>query len=98
MMKYADVVREDRRLQILLVLEACPNYAAAHYLLSHALDAYAHAVSIDVLRSDLAWLGEQGLVDLSTHDDATIARLTNRGLDCAQGRIVSPGVKRPKPE
>jgi hypothetical protein len=98
MIKYADVVREDRRLQMLLVLEASANYCASHYLLSHALDAYAHAVSLDVLKGDLAWLGEQGLVELSQYDDATIARLTNRGLDVAQGRAIHPGVKRPKPE
>lgn len=98
MIKYAEVVREDRRLQILLCLEASPKYAAANYQLSEVLDAYAHAVSMDVLKGDLAWLCEQGLITLARQGEATIARLTNRGLDAAQGRIIHPGVKRPKPE
>jgi Fe2+ or Zn2+ uptake regulation protein len=97
-MKYADFVRQDRRLQILLILQAAAGYGASNYLLSHGLDAFAHQVSMDALRGDLAWLEEQGLVSLSTQDDATIARLTQRGLDCAEGRVVVPGVKRPKPE
>lgn len=97
-MRFADFVREDRRLQILMILEASAGYGASHYLLSHGLDAYAHQISMDMLRSDLAWLDEQGLVALSVTDDATIAKLTQRGADAAGGRVVVPGVKRPKPE
>jgi hypothetical protein len=97
-MKFADYVREDRRLQILILLEASADYGASHYLLSHALDAYGHSVSMDALKTDIAWLEEQGLVTCTKTDDAIVARLTQRGLDAAGGRVVVPGVKRPKPE
>ncbi len=96
--RFADYAREDRRLQIIVMLAASAGYGASQYLLSHALDKYGHRVSMDVLKSDIAWLEEQGLVETSTADDAVVAKLTQRGLDCAEGRIEVPGVKRPKPE
>lgn len=97
--RFADFVREDRRLQILIILAATHGYGASHYLLSGGLDGYAHKVSIDALKTDLAWLEEQGLITSSLADaTTTIARLTQRGLDTAEGRTIVPGVKRPKAE
>jgi Fe2+ or Zn2+ uptake regulation protein len=98
MISYPEVVREDRRLQILLILTESPKYSASHYLVQHVLDGYAHSVSSDQLKGDLAWLTEQGLIECETFQDATVVKLTNRGLDAAQGRIEHPGVKRPRPE
>jgi hypothetical protein len=97
-MKFADFVREDRRLQILIILAAAAGYGASHYLLSHALDAYAYKISMDALKTDLAWLEEQGLITSKEVDDAIVVNLTQRGLDVSGGRVVVPGVKRPKPE
>lgn len=46
------------------------------------------AVSGDLVRADLCWLQEVGLVQCQ--DDA--AQLTERGRDTAQGRASFPGV------
>ena len=96
-MKFADYVREDRRLQILICLEACPGYRASHFLLRHALDAFGHESSTDTLKGDLAWLEEQGLIATRQVEDAVVVDLRERGLDVAQARVVHPGVKRPQP-
>jgi hypothetical protein len=94
---FTKIVDEDRRLTILLLLSESPDYKANHFLLQTALDGFGHTVSVDRLKSDLAWLAEQGLV--VQHDTAgvQVPQLTDRGLDVAQGRVVVPGVKRPRP-
>lgn len=96
--KFAEHMREDRRLQILLCLVEGANYSASHYLLRHCLDGFGHESSMDTLKGDIAWLEEAGLVDTSEFEGATVVRLTQRGLDVAQNRAQHPGVKRPQPE
>jgi len=49
------------------------------------------------VRTDLAWLAEQGLLQTATTGDVTMATLLTRGVDVAAGRAVVPGVKRPLP-
>jgi len=95
---YAKLLEEDRRLSILRLLAESNDYKANEYLLQSALDGVGHAVSGDRLRADLAWLAEQGLVELGTVADVKVPKLTQRGLDVAQGRASHPGVKRPRPE
>jgi hypothetical protein len=92
------VFTEDRRLSILLVLSESPSYTANAFLVQSAVGSiYGHNVSLDVLRTDLAWLDEQGLVSVKTTGDVSVATLTHRGVDVAAGRAVQPGVKRPMP-
>lgn len=90
-------LEEDRRLTILVLLVDAAGYQANQFLLQSALDSLGHAVSMDRLRADLAWLAEQGLVTVGATAAVEIATLTARGLDVAQGRAVHPGVKRPRP-
>lgn len=96
-MSYARLVEEDRRLTILRLLADSNEYRAHEYLLQQALERFAHAVSGDRLRADLAWLAEAGLVELDVVADVQVPRLTQRGLDVAQGRTQHPGVRRPRP-
>lgn len=97
-MRFREFVQEDRRLEILLFLAATAGFGASHYLLHTAVDSVGHVVSMDTLKADLYWLGEQGLVDVNTEGESFIVRLKQRGMDVAEGRTVHPGVKRPKPE
>lgn len=97
-MKFKEFVREDRLLEILLFLSVTNGYGASHYLLLTAVDRVGHAVSMDVLKADLAWLAEHGLIETQEDDGSLVARLKQRGLDVAEGRASHPGVKRPKPE
>lgn len=97
MTSFRDLVDEDRRLVVLLLLEQSEAYSSNEYLLSAALPGFGHQVSQDRLRSDLAWLAEQGLVTVEQLGSLHVATATQRGLDAAAGRAVVPGVKRPAP-
>jgi hypothetical protein len=94
-MNFAERRTEDRRLVILRLLENTPGYEAGESMLHIALMDFGHEVSRDQVRSDLAWLEEQGLVRSNQIASVMIARATQRGIDVAQGRATAPGVKRP---
>lgn len=97
-MSFQNTITEDRRLSLLLVLNETPGYSANAFLLREAVGSiYGHTASLDQVRTDLAWLSEQGLVSSRTTADVTIATLTARGVDVATGRATVPGVKKPLP-
>jgi hypothetical protein len=97
-MKFATFQEADRRLVILKGLEAAAQYRANLLLLRRYCDAVGHVVSSDRIAADMAWLAEQGLVDLdTTSGPIAVATLTARGLDVASGRVEVPGVQRPQP-
>lgn len=97
-MNFAELRAEDRRLSILLILAGSTGYEANAYLLQQLLEAYGHVASVDLIRTDLAWLAEQGLATMDAPGAVTIGHVTARGIDCAKGRVAVPGVKRPLPE
>lgn len=97
MNSYTKLIDEDRRLTILLLLAEAPDYKANHFLVQSALDGFGHTVSMDRVKADLAWLLEQGLTTSTETAGVLVPQLTDRGLDVAQGRVIHPGVKRPRP-
>lgn len=97
-MNYAAVLAEDRRLCILRILQGAPGSSANHYVLQTALESLeGHRVSRDAVKTDLAWLAEQGLVTAEDMPPLVRVELTGRGDDVAAGRAVVPGVRRPVP-
>lgn len=95
---YANFIAEDRRLVILRFLADDNDYRLNDSILQKALDQVGHNVSRDMVRSDLSWLEEQGLITVEVVlDQIHVAELTKRGLDVAEGRSKVPGVKRPEP-
>lgn len=96
-MNYAEIVQADRRLVILKVLTDSSAYACNEHLLGTLVGSFGHYVTGDRLRTDLAWLAEQSLVEVREVAGVEIATLTQRGLDVAEGRAHVPGVKRPAP-
>lgn len=94
---FAEHLAADRRLVILRLLDQAPDYRGNAFLLQTALSGFGHAVGMDRLSTDLAWLAEQGLVTLDQVAGVTIAAATQRGVDVARGRAVVPGVARPHP-
>ena len=97
MSRFAELLDADRRLVILRSLHEDPGYDLNEYVLQSVLEALGHTVSMDRVRSDLAWLEEQGLVSVRDVAGVKVAKLTARGSDVATGRAVVPGVKRPAP-
>lgn len=94
---YAQAVIEDRRLRLLQVLRESAGYQAAAPLLQQVLPGMGHAVGLDRVNTDLAWLAEQGLVTLDTAGGLRLAMLTQSGEDVARGLSEVPGVARPRP-
>lgn len=96
MSDFHEHMRADRRLVLLRVLLQSPAYTGNEYMLQQMAEQLGHVVSADQIRTDLAWLAEQGLVALETVQGVQIARLLGRGEDVARGRTEVPGVKKPR--
>ena len=96
-MSYSNLIAEHVRLAVLQVLEQDAQYAHNETVLQAALSAVGHGVSADRLRSELAWLAEQGLLAVSDVGGLQVAKLTARGGDVVLGHAQIPGVARPRP-
>lgn len=97
-MNFAQFQTEDRRLVLLRALHAAAQYSANAYLLRRFAESLGHTVSADRIEADIAWLAEQGLVTHKAPEGVTVATLTQRGQDVADGSATVPGVARPRPE
>lgn len=96
-MSYQEIIEADRRLVILKLLQDSAGYACNEHLLGALLGNFGHLIPSDRLRTDLAWLSEQGLIRVNDVGGVQIAIANQRGLDVAQGLATVPGVKRPAP-
>ena len=96
MPSYPEHLREDRRLSLLQALAGATDYTAHAHLLRQSLATVGHQVAFDLLRADLAWLDEQGLIVLAD-GEIPVATLTLRGEDVARGVARVPGVARKLP-
>jgi Fe2+ or Zn2+ uptake regulation protein len=94
---FAEHFAADRRLCILKLLEAAPEFTANEYLLQSALAEHGHSISRAALRTDLAWLAEQGVLTVNDGGALHVAQITERGVDVAHARATVPGIKRPSP-
>ena len=93
-----DLQTESRRLAILQLLQRDPDYSINDDLIRRLLATQGHGVSIAVVRADLAWLEQLGLVSTNELPGCTVALLRNEGVDVATGVSVVPGIARPRPE
>lgn len=92
---FAAHLSADRRLVILRLLAELPMYRANSSVLHMALERFGHATTRDLVKTDLAWLAEQGLVNTEVMGPVLVATATERGQDVASGRAMVPGVARP---
>lgn len=95
---YGDHHTAHLRITLLRLLADQPGYKANSSLLCDAADAVGFSTTRDRVKTELAWLAEQGAARISTLETGlVIATLTERGLDVANGRTQMPGVKPPAP-
>ncbi len=98
MSKYADFLREDQRLALLRLLAEMPSYRSNSSVLVSVMRTWGHDMSRDQVKTELTWLGEQGLLKVEDNlETVLVVALTERGADVAAGRVTQPGVKRPGP-
>jgi hypothetical protein len=96
-MSYAQIVSEDIRRKVLEVLETDPGFSHNEGIIQQALGFVGHRISSDKLRTELAWLQEQGFINTQDVSGVIIAKLTARGEDIALSRATAPGVARARP-
>jgi hypothetical protein len=98
MSQFAKYENEQMRLTILQMLEQDRDFTANDTVVNRALDSVGFSVSSDKLKTELAWLQEQGVIELNESMSMTIVKLTQRGQDVALGRATIPGIPRPRPK
>ena len=94
---FADLRRRQRRLTILILLDACEGREASVDLIYRALPREGLASSVDDIAADLVWLADKELVHTRDRDGITFAHITPRGVDVAADRARVVGVERPGP-
>ncbi|MDH5299509.1 MAG: ArsR family transcriptional regulator [Desulfobulbaceae bacterium] len=94
---FDSLVQADRRLVILQSLAEGQGYSVNEFVLRRMLDVMKHKISRDLMRTELGWLAEQGLVAIEEVEGVMVATLTGRGKDAAEGAVLVPGVQRPEP-
>jgi len=95
---FARFEHEQRRLAILRILSADPDYSTNEEVLAKALAASGLGASTADLRADLVWLRDQVLVMLGEVAGVYTVKLARRGEDVANGLERVEGVARPRPE
>lgn len=94
-MSYQSDREQHQRLCILRTLDDQTGYRANCSFLMDVLSVYGLSCSRDALRTQLAWLQEQGMITTEQLGSTTIASVTQRGQDVAKGLATVPGIKRP---
>lgn len=95
MSQFSDFLRQDQRLVMLRLLAELPGYTSNSSVLVQLLEQFGHVMTRDQVKTELAWLAEQGLVTTDDAGSVLMAKITERGADVAAGRARQPGVKRP---
>lgn len=86
---------ESRRLLILNILSEVNRYTANEEFLLQELASRGALISFDRLRTDLAWLYEQGAVDIK-RGALWGVYLSQSGFDAVYGRTWIPGIRQPE--
>lgn len=96
-MSFADYINEHVRIAVLRLLKDNRGHANES-VLREGLSQLAFSLSRAEMRAQLEWLKNAGVI---THEwpfpTVLVARLTERGLDVAEGNEQVAGVHRPSP-
>lgn len=93
---------EGLRLTILRLVAGAAGRTANEHVLHMAAEGFGFRVSRDRVRTELAWLQDQGLLGVTELQRAgdrplMVATASARTLDVVEDRAVAPGVARPSP-
>jgi hypothetical protein len=92
-----DIIREEARLIALRELHTQTNYALNDALLQQTLESFGIAKSRDWVREELSYLENVGAITRTVAGSVVVARLTPKGVEHVERRLVIEGVKRPSP-
>lgn len=89
---------EHRKLAMLRILQKCPAYSGNAELLCDIVSEWGLSGPRIEIRNEISALSELGLVEIETTHDVMPVKLTQRGLEVAEGRTIAEGVLPPGPE
>jgi hypothetical protein len=89
--------REHLRLVVLRILSEAPASTANDSLLTDVIGNFGITATRAQMRTELAWLSEQGLVETEELAGLIVVSITERGGEVAGGLARVPGVKKPSP-
>lgn len=94
---FREALAEDRRCAILRLLVEAEGEANESVLRSAlAMLGHSRELTKDNVRNDLRFLEERGLVTLNWYEDkVVVAKISRRGVECAEGKVRVEGVKKP---
>lgn len=92
-----EIESEQRRLEILAILEQDTDYTLNEDILNRCLRSCGLDTSTAKLHADLLHLKAHGCVTVDFLGDLYVATATTLGIDVAKARERVPGVARPKP-
>ncbi len=100
-MSLGDLLSKNQRLLILRSLAEANGYQGNETVLKMALECFGHQASRDIVRAELEYLAEHGLVNIEKlpngrGNDLWVARMTLPGLEVSRGK-PHVGVDRPEP-
>ena len=87
----------NQRIIALQALEQDSAWELSTQMLQRALEHFGHALSAVAVDGLVDWLTERDLVTVRELPGLRVAKLTQAGLDVAQGRQRVTGVDRPLP-
>lgn len=93
---YNEHLTQDRRLVLLRLIKEAQGSANESILHGYLKNLGHRRVAKRVVRDDLDWLRERGLVTHDWFDDTVlVVSITQRGLDVAEGSDTVEGVRKP---
>lgn len=98
MAKFQEHFDKNLRLNLLQILAGAPNYAANLRVLNVAVVSLGFQISQDKINSEIDWLREQSFVVVDDNSGVRVAKITQRGLDVANGLSTNSGVEAPAPK
>ena len=98
MTDFGDILDHSLRLTLLRLLAEAPGYRSNTAVLHTAARSLGFHVSRDKITGQVDWLQEQSLVKCEQIIGVTVAEITQRGLDVANGLATVTGVARPSPK
>lgn len=88
---------EDHRRSALWFLLYDSDYELSDTMLQQCFEMQRKSISSDQLKTQIAWLCEQGLTTVSNISGISSVALTDRGLEVAKGMVRAVGVRDLRP-
>ena len=96
-MTLQELQTQDYRRSALWFLLYDPDYQLSDSMLHSCFIAHGKRLSLDLLKTTMQWLCEQGLTTVTTNNGIDNLALTDRGLEVAKGIVNAIGVRDLRP-